>query len=231
MISILLLSLLIGMRHALEADHLAAVASISAQTNSIKASIKHGAVWGLGHTTTLFLFGSIAIWMDTIVPEEMAYRLEFAVGIMLVILGFAVIRRVIKDRIHYHFHKHADAEEHFHAHSHAGEGAHKDSEHKHQHSKFPYRTLLIGFMHGMAGSAALVILTLETMKSVSLSMIYMLLFGIGSLIGMAAISVMISIPLRATKGLTWFHNGLQGSIGVITIGFGLSIIIQSPIYS
>ena len=87
MTSFLFLGFLIGMRHALEADHLAAVATITTQQHSTNASIRHGLIWGLGHTTTLFLFSSVIIWMDTVVPEKLAQQLEMAVGVMLILLG------------------------------------------------------------------------------------------------------------------------------------------------
>lgn len=227
MTSLLFLGFLIGMRHALDADHLAAVAAISTRQNSIRSTMRHGAVWGLGHTITLFLFGSTVIWMDSIMPEQMAVYLEMAVGLMLIVLGLDVMRRVVRQRIHYHVHKHQQTGAHFHAHSHAGENNHEKSAHQHEHDqRFPYRTLFIGLMHGMAGSAALILLTMETMDSLWTGMVYMLLFGIGSMIGMAIISVIIAIPLQASaKGLTWMHNGLQFTIGVLTLGLGLSIVV------
>lgn len=226
MTSLLFLGFLIGMRHALEADHLAAVAAITSQLHSTRASIKHGLVWGLGHTTTLFLFSSLVIWMDTIVPEEMAVLLETAVGIMLVALGLDVLRRVIRDRVHYHFHQHAQRSRHLHAHSHADEQNHADSRHQHRHaSPFPYRTLFIGFMHGLAGSAALILLTMESVDSLWMGFTYILLFGIGSMLGMAILSFVIAIPLRASStGLTWMHNSLQTVIGVLTFSLGISIV-------
>ena len=226
MISLLVLGFLIGMRHALDADHLAAVAAISAQQKSIRGTIKHGAVWGLGHTTTLFLFGSVVIWMDTVIPEQMALYLEVAVGFMLIALGLDVLRRVVQERVHYHLHKHHDKDPHFHAHSHAGDGKHHSSTHNHtHHNRFPYRTLFIGFMHGMAGSAALILITMETIQSLWTGMLYMLLFGLGSIIGMAILSAVIAIPLAASaKGLTWMHNGLQAGIGILTTALGLMIV-------
>lgn len=226
MTSLLFLGFLIGMRHALEADHLAAVAAISTQQNSIHSSIRHGLVWGLGHTTTLFLFSSLVIWMDTIVPEEMATMLEMAVGFMLIALGLDVIRRVIKDRVHYHLHRHDKSTQHFHAHSHVSELDHASSRHQHSHAKrFPYRTLFIGFMHGLAGSAALILLTMETIDSLWLGFIYILLFGLGSMLGMGILSFIIAIPLRASSsGLTWMHNSLQTVIGILTCSLGISIV-------
>lgn len=227
---LLLLGFLTGMRHALEADHVAAVASLATKTTSVKSTIKQGAVWGLGHTITLFLFSTIVIMTDSIVPEKFANGLEFIVGIMLVFLGGDVIRRLIRDKIHFHSHQHDNEVMHFHAHKHANEHAnkqrHADSAHQHEHtSGFPIRALYVGFMHGMAGSAALIILTLQSVDSVTTGLFYILMFGIGSIIGMAALSFIISIPLRhSAKGLTWLNNGLQTVIGVATIAIGSSLI-------
>ncbi len=227
MTSLLLLGFIIGMRHALEADHLAAIATISTKENSLMSGLKHGAVWGLGHTTTLLLFGSIVIMMNTVISPELATLLEGAVGLMLIGLGIDVIYRLIKQRIHFHAHSHDSKTSHFHAHSHQGEKKHQTSKHQHSHQPFPYRTLFIGFMHGLAGSAALVLLTINTMDSVGLSIAYILLFGLGSIIGMATLSVIIAVPLRASAKLTWLHNGLQASIGFLTLGLGSSIVYHT----
>ncbi|MBL4710925.1 MAG: sulfite exporter TauE/SafE family protein [Gammaproteobacteria bacterium] len=226
MLSLLFIGLLIGMRHALEADHVAAVASLATSTSSLKSAIKHGAVWGLGHTITLSLFGSIVILTDSVMPENLALGLEFAVGIMLVVLGVDVIRRMLRDRIHFHTHQHNNQQQHFHAHKHANEKTHNPKKHEHKHAKqFPVKALFIGIMHGMAGSAALILLTLQTVSSPWTGMLYMLLFGIGSIVGMAILSVIIAIPLKhSATGLTWLNNGLQGVIGFATIIIGVALI-------
>lgn len=223
---LLLLGFLIGMRHALEADHVAAVASLATKTTSVKSAIKQGAVWGLGHTITLFLFSTIVILTDSIIPEDFASGLEFVVGIMLVFLGSDVIRRLIRDKIHFHSHQHDNEITHFHAHKHTNKQKHADSAHNHEHaSGFPIRALYVGLMHGMAGSAALIILTLQSVNSVTTGLFYILMFGIGSIIGMAALSVIIAIPLRhSAKGLTWLNNGLQAVIGIATIALGSTLI-------
>ena len=223
--TLLLLGFLIGMRHALEADHVAAVATLATRSDSFADTIRQGTVWGIGHTITLVLFGSAVLWMDNLMPQQVAMALESAVGVMLVILGFDVIRRLLRDRVHFHRHRHG-RRSHFHAHSHAGESGHDDSAHSHSHAQaFPLRALLIGLMHGMAGSAALIILTLETMHSPLQGMLYMLLFGLGSMLGMALLSAVIAIPLRhSARGLTWLHNGLQLVIGVATIMIGFSTL-------
>lgn len=221
MTSIFMIGLLLGMRHALEADHIAAVAALATSHNSFKQALKQGVVWGLGHTITLFLIGSIVIWMDSIIPQSLAHSLEFLVGTMLLILGADVLRRVIKDKIHFHQHSHGK-KTHFHAHSHANQKAHNRVSHQHQHENvFPVRFLLVGFMHGMAGSAALILLTLDSVQSPWQGMLYMLLFGLGSMIGMGLLSLAIAIPLRSSAtGLTWLNNGLQTTIGLFTIILG-----------
>ena len=225
MTSLLLIGFLIGMRHALDADHVAAVASLTTRQQTLKQAMKQGMAWGLGHTITLFTIGSIVLWMDTVMPVALAQLLEILVGLMLVLLGADVLLRVVRERIHFHQHRHGK-QSHFHAHSHVKEKAHSDSRHQHQHiDKFPVRFLMVGLMHGMAGSAALILLMLETINSPWLGMIYILLFGIGSILGMAVLSLAIAIPLRASaKGLTWLHNGLQAAIGVFTVGLGANIL-------
>ena len=231
MLSILFLGFLIGMRHALEADHVAAVASLVTKDTSMASSVKHGVAWGLGHTITLFAFGSAVILMDSLMPKHLALGLEFIVGLMLIILGIDVLKRLYQNKVHFHRHKHNDGKEHFHAHSHKGEKEHKLENHDHEHAnRFPLRALFVGLIHGMAGSAALILLTLQTVKSPVLGLLYMCLFGLGSIIGMAALSIIISIPLRySPKGLTWLHNGFHFVIGIITIAIGTILVYESGI--
>jgi len=230
MFSLLFLGLLLGMRHALEADHVAALASLTSDNQSIKDTIKHGAVWGLGHTITLFIFGSMMLLIGSTISEQLVHALELSVGIMLIVLGLDVLHKLIKQRIHFHLHRHEN-EQHFHAHSHAGEQHQAHNPHKHQHAHgraFPIRALFVGLMHGMAGSAALIVLTLQTVSSTTQGFLYILFFGIGSILGMAALSAIIAIPLRhSARGLTWMHNGFQGAIGLVTIGIGARLMLDN----
>lgn len=228
MTSLLLIGFLIGMRHALEADHVAAVATLATRTTTVKQAIKLGSIWGLGHTLTLFLFGSVVLLTDLFVPEKMAEWLEFGVGIMLILLGLDVLRRLIRDRIHYHVHQHGETQRHFHAHSHNNNNLKIDS-HQHEHpSQLSYRSLFIGVLHGMAGSAALILLTLETIQSPLIGIVYIALFGLGSIAGMAALSYIISIPLRASAtGMTRMHNGLQFVIGISTVIIGSIVMLEN----
>jgi len=228
MISILFLGFLLGMRHAVEADHIAAVASLTSTTNSIRKGIQQGMAWGIGHTLTLFLFGSMVLFVANIVPEELVNKIELVVGVMLIILGGDVLRRVIAERVHFHTHTHkkpkGNTNTHFHAHSHKGEKSisHNRGSHQHIHLQgFPVRALLVGLMHGMAGSAALILLTLQTLSSPWLGLIYIAIFGIGSIIGMGLFSLVIAIPLRAARRMTWIYNGLQATIGLATIALGI----------
>ncbi len=224
-LGILLASLLIGMRHALETDHLAAVASLATRSHSLAHTIRLGATWGIGHTITLFLFGSIVIWMDTLMPESLAHGLEFAVGIMLILLGADVLRRLHRDRVHIHIHRHADGTVHLHAHSHAPSEPHDPEAHHHEHPQgLPLRALLVGMVHGMAGSAALILLTLQTIRDPILGMLYMLVFGLGSVLGMALVSAVITLPLHlGSRHLTRLGSTLQLGIGLFTLGTGIRI--------
>ena len=149
-------------------------------------------------------------------------------ALWLIGLGIDVVWRAARARIHYHLHKHDGRQSHFHAHSHVGDGIHKESRHNHEHiDKFPIRALFVGLIHGMAGSAALIILTLESVKSFWLGLAYIALFGIGSILGMAVLSTIISIPLNScSKKLTWLHNSLQILIGVVTLGIGSAVLVR-----
>lgn len=228
-ISLLLLGFLLGMRHALETDHVAAVASLATRSTSVTDSVRLGAVWGLGHTLTLFVFGSMVLLMDSMIPQRLALGLEFAVGLMLVLLGIDVLRRVMHERVHFHVHRHGNGIRHIHAHSHAGEEGHRGI-HRHHHPDrvtFPLRALFVGLMHGMAGSAALILLTLQAVDTPWTGMFYIALFGIGSIAGMATLSVVIAIPLRGLSG--GLHNGLQIIVGTATLIVGSMLVYETGI--
>src|SRR3569833_3187884 len=159
MLAILSMGILLGLQHALEADHIAAVSCIAARRSEVRDIVKHGVTWGLGHTLTLFAFAGAALLAGQVISEAISHRLETAVGLMLVGLGLHLLWRLWHDRVHFHRHRHDDGTAHLHAHSHAGEQiAHGRAPHAHAHG-FRWRTLLVGLMHGMAGSAALLVLT------------------------------------------------------------------------
>lgn len=193
------LGLAIGMEHAFEPDH---VAAVSTQVSKSKLKQKNksaknllfemftkssllGAVWGAGHTTTLVLIGLLVYAMAVTIQEQVFHGLEFVVGIMLVLLGVttALNRKFFKFR-HSHPHRHADGTIHFHDHD------HNDSGHRHGHKSY-----VIGLVHGLAGSGSLVVLTAATLDNVGMVLSFILIFGLGSVIGMALVGGLIGMPL------------------------------------
>ena len=228
MFGILGLGFLLGMQHALEADHIAAVSSIAARRSHVADIVKHGLTWGLGHTLTLFVFAGAAILLGHAIPETIARPIETAVGFMLVGLGAHVLWRLWRDRVHFHKHGHGDGTVHIHAHSHARETVpHGRAAHAHAHG-FRWRTLLVGLMHGMAGSAALLVLAVSQASSPAVGLGYVALFGIGSMIGMGALSTVIAVPLAVSaRWLTWTNSGLQGAVGMITVAVGATTIVET----
>lgn len=230
MFGILGLGFLLGMQHALEADHIAAVSSIAARRSHLGDIVKHGLTWGLGHTLTLFAFAGLAILLGSAIPDSVAKPIEAAVGLMLIGLGAHVLWRLWRERVHFHRHGHADGTVHFHAHSHAGETApHARMLHAHAHG-FRWRTLLVGLMHGMAGSAALLVLAVTQASSPAAGLGYVALFGVGSMIGMGALSAVIAVPLViSARFLTLANRALQGAVGAVTIAIGIVTLAENTL--
>jgi high-affinity nickel permease len=227
-LSVLVVGLLLGMKHATEADHLAAVATLATRQSSLAQTLRQGLAWGVGHTLTLLLFGGAVLLLDQAISPALEQVLETAVGMMLFILGADVLRRLARDRIHFHVHRHEPHTAHVHAHSHRGEGAHAESAHRHTHAgRWPLRALVVGMMHGLAGSAALVLLTLRTVPSLGLGVGYIALFGVGSIAGMALLSVVIAVPLRLSSAyLTRLHHAMAALVGVFSCVLGAFMVIE-----
>ena len=202
-LSILVVGLLLGITHATEADHLAAVATLATRQSSLAQTLRQGIAWGIGHTLTLMLFGGLVYALGQTVPQGLEQALETAVGVMLMLLGADVLRRLVRERIHFHVHRHGAQTEHVHAHSHRDERLpHDASPHDHAHARksWPLRALAVGMMHGLAGSAALVVLGMQSAPSLPIGMATIALFGIGSIAGMALLSVAIAWPLKLSAG-------------------------------
>ncbi len=230
LVSTLGLGFLIGMQHATEVDHVAAVCSIASRKTGVSSISRHGLFWGIGHTLTLLLVGGTCLIMRTALPDNIASQLEFAVGLMLIGLGAHVLFRVWGDRVHFHSHRHGSGAPHFHAHSHrADRASHAHSAHHHEHlEQLPWRTLAVGLVHGMAGSAALVVLTAATIQSPWWGAAYILTFGLGTAAGMALLSAVIAAPITLTaRSLTFANRALQAVIGIFTCAVGLRILIDT----
>ena len=226
MFSVLVLGLLLGLQHAMEADHLAAVASLTARRASLREAARQGAIWGTGHALTLLIVGGAALAAGSALHETTATALELVVGIMLVGLGLDVLRRQWLRRVHFHAHSHGH-NRHFHAHSHEPGTEHDADPHRHQHA-VPLRPLIVGMVHGMAGSAALVVFALGSIESLWTGLAYILVFGIGSIVGMTLLATVISLPLRWSAGsLTLLHNGLTAMLGLVTILIGSLLMFET----
>ena len=186
---LLILGIFVGMQHALEADHLAAVAAMSAGRTSRRALILRGSLWGLGHTMTLLtICGVLLIWGGTISPKLQSI-LEMMVAIMIVGLGANVLIKLYRQRPHFHFHEHETGEHHLHAHTHQSETSEQvlNTPKPHYSDLGLGRAVLVGMMHGTAGSAGLLVLA-ATASSLISSIGYVIAFGIGSIIGLAILS-------------------------------------------
>lgn len=230
---LVLFGLLIGLQHAMEPDHVAAVASLASGHRSRRSILRHGIAWGFGHALMLGAIAGTAVVFGLALDGGIAAWLEFAVGIMLVGLGAHVLRRLVRERIHFHVHRHDDGTWHLHAHSHRDEPdiPHEESAHDHEHTAgIPWRALAVGLMHGIAGSAALVVLTVTATDNAVTGLLYVAAFGVGSVIGMAALSVVIAVPLGWTgRRLTRFNHALQGVIGAGTVALGGVIMYVTQI--
>ncbi len=214
--SILALGFILGIKHAIEPDHVIAVSTIASKSKKLWHSSLAGVFWGIGHTLTLFIVGIIVILMKGEIPEKLAMSLEFLVGIMLVYLGVKTI--ISFKNVHVHQHQH-DGELHKHVHSHQNSGEH---DHQHEHKKASYvKSMLIGLVHGLAGSGAMVLLTMSTVKNVGEAAIYIFIFGAGTVIGMLFFTTIIGIPFVLSKKRGNISGTLGIATGVISTIFGL----------
>jgi ABC-type nickel/cobalt efflux system permease component RcnA len=231
LIPLLGLGFLLGVKHALEADHVAAVASLVTRSSSLKNTVRVASAWGLGHSAVLVLLGSILIALDTTLPEKLARAFEFAVGGMLILLGIGVLRRLRSKRIHAHLHQHGDGARHVHFHSHEEESS-NPARHAHDHTAglLP-RAVIVGSVHGLAGSAALILIAVPTMHSAPRALAYLLVFGFGSILGMVLFSVAISLPLQlSARHLSRVSGGLEAALGVTNIAVGVWITAHAGMF-
>jgi hypothetical protein len=230
MMSWVFFGFLLGLQHALEADHIAAVMTLSVERRSARGILRHGVLWGLGHALTLGALGGALYGLKLSLDGRLAGGLEFVVGLMMVLLGARLLFVLLRDRIHFHAHRHSAGEVHFHAHSHAGDRTdHAASRHAHDHAARGWpRSVAVGMMHGLAGSAALVALAGSTASSLPLGLAFMALFGIGSMVGMAAFSAIIAVPLSvAAPTLTWMTRSVQAIAGTAAIAIGLRTLVTT----
>jgi sulfite exporter TauE/SafE len=217
-----MVGLILGVRHALDADHVVAVSTIVSKNKNLFKSSLLGAAWGLGHTSTLLLVGLVVLIFKLSIPTKIALSMEFAVGIVLVILGLSVTKEFFLDKIHLHPHEHKSSI-HLHLHSHKAR-----PNHSHEHQMKPeHKTFIIGMIHGLAGSAALMLLVLTTVSTLYQGILYILIFGLGSILGMVVISTIISLPFTYTTAkFDELNYRLRLTAGFISILLGIAIIFK-----
>ena len=219
-LTIMGLGFVLGLRHALDADHIVAVSTVLAERPSLRASGVVGLFWGLGHTLMLLLVGICVLALRVSIPETLAAAFEFCVGLMLVILGLSLAHRLYREEWHVHPHEHG-GRRHLHLHRHAFR---QDHVHAHWFQE-ARRPLFIGMAHGLAGSAALLLIVLSAAGTVFQGIGYILIFGIGSITGMIAVGTAISLPfvLSLSIGRGAFI-AVQGLASLGSIGLGLLLM-------
>jgi ABC-type nickel/cobalt efflux system permease component RcnA len=225
------LGLVFGLKHATEVDHVVAVSTIVSEHRSVLRSALVGCLWGIGHTASLVIVGVLVLVFRIAIPPPVANWLEFGVALMIIGLGIMAVVRVLRRRADVHLHRHShDGQSHVHIHfheqrtEHVGVAASQLSHALHSHaiSRLGFKPLLVGAMHGLAGSAALTLLVLTQIQSVSLGLLYLGVFGLGSTFGMLLMSGLIGLPFAFSgRRLTKVNYGLQTVAGSLSIIFGL----------
>lgn len=222
--AVLGVGLLFGLKHATEVDHVVAVSTIVSQHRNVLRSALVGALWGAGHTAALLITGAIVLSLRIAIPERVGNWLEFCVALMIIGLGASALWRVLRRRSDLHVHKHShDGMSHVHIHFHEKETRHTaERTHTHAIAAVGIKPLLIGSMHGLAGSGALTLLVLTQIKSAWVGFLYLVLFGLGSIAGMLLMSGLIGLPFALTaRNLSGLHHRLQTAAAGLSIAFGL----------
>ncbi len=217
-ILLLVLGFVTGLLHSTEADHIAAVATLN-RNNSVKKATLIGMFWGLGHTITLVFVGFLVLMFTLTIPQMLTNIVEYGVGIMLVVLGILAIRRhttifSIFRKEHTHPHTHGNII-HTHPHTH-------NDEHTHEH-----RSIIIGIVHGLAGSGAIMLLILAMIDSLEIGLLFITIFGIGSIMGMAAISTVIGYSLTLASRRTYLTKYIGVGIAAISMTIGTLIMYET----
>jgi len=223
LLSLLFLGFLLGVRHALDADHVAAVLTIATENRTYWRSSLIGFCWGLGHTVVLLVVGAVVVLFKLTISSAWAKAFEAGVGVMLIALGLSVAFTLWRERVHLHAHRHDSGEPHRHVHSHR-----HGEDHNHLHRfRLEYKSLIVGMVHGLAGSAALLILVLATVSSLAVGILYILVFGIGSILGMMLLAMAMSVPFTmSAEKMGRVHQALRATAAFVSIALGSRILFE-----
>src|SRR6266852_4987664 len=245
-LAILAIGFFLGMRHATDPDHLIAASNIVSRERSIAKAGLIGILWGCGHTLTIVAVGAAIILFGLAIPVRVGLTMEFSVGLMLILLGVLNLTGAMKwisekfspahPRVkgeHAHLHGH-DAKLHFHWHSHAPASEHHaESLSAPSWLRGPFerlglfhllRPLLVGIVHGLAGSAAVALLVLSTIRDPKWAVLYLLICGVGTVAGMTLITAALAFPFSsAGYRFAWLNRGLVTGSGVLSLAFGLFV--------
>jgi len=235
-LALLGLGLIFGLKHATEVDHVVAVSTIVSQNRNLLRSAMVGALWGAGHTASLLVTGAIVLSLRVAIPERVSNWLEFCVALMILGLGASALWRALRKGREVHVHKHEhDGVSHVHVHFHEATTRHghgHSSPHTHAVSSIGIKPVLVGTMHGLAGSGALTLLVLTQIKSAWLGLLYLAIFGFGSIVGMLLMSGLIGLPFALTsRNLSGLHHRLQAAAAGLGIAFGLWYAYQTGLAS
>jgi len=234
-LTILLIGFLLGMRHATDPDHVIAVSTIVSRERSVLKAGLIGVFWGCGHTLTIAVVGGAIILFGVVIPPRAGLTMEFSVGLMLILLGVLNLTGTMKwlSETHAHIHEH-NHDLHFHWHSHSAVREHHgDSLRTPGWLGTPFarlglfhalRPVLVGIVHGLAGSAAVALLVLSTIRQPRWALFYLLIFGIGTIAGMMLITAALALPLSfAGHRFAWLNRGLVVGSGLVSLCFGIFV--------
>ena len=227
--SSLFLGLFLGFKNSTDGDHVVAVSTMAKNFKNVFKSLWVGISWGLGHSTPLLILGTLILFIkDALmdVYESVATYFEFGVAIMLVLLGGQVFYKLLNGSMHIHSHNH----DHHHTHIH-GSHDHDDETNDHHDQSHPFLTLfpffrpksfIIGFIHGMAGSAAVMLAILPTTPSVFSGVLFLILFSVGTMLSMSIMTIILALPFRYNSSER-FSNYIISSFGLMSIALGLAL--------
>jgi MFS family permease len=218
---------LLGMRHATDPDHVIAVSTIVSRQRGVGMAGVIGAIWGLGHTLTIFAVGVAIILFKVAIPPRLGLSMEFSVGLMLILLGVLNLSGLMGRLVASFGHKHNLYDLDPVGVPALAIGTSPDHSHPAHWWNFA-RPMAVGIVHGLAGSAAIALLVMTTIQSPFWEIIYILIFGLGTIVGMMVITACIALPIAYTsQRFSSWNRGMVYASGILSICFGLFVSYQT----